>query len=150
MSTVSCVESAHIKKIILPMAEAEGPRNIYSWQSSPWCSGKKPVPGIIPQCYSFPWPSAVGQGGVFTGWWGELALGRHIGRVLVLTINLHLLGLKKTISLPVKHFPLWALRPFPRYWEFYFQRQIWLLLSLMGNLVKVKPVCYDTFKHAWK
>lgn len=31
LSTVSCVESAHIKKIILPMAEAaEGPRNIHS------------------------------------------------------------------------------------------------------------------------
>lgn len=125
MSTVSCVESAHIKKIILPMAEAaKGPRNIYSWQSSPWCSGKKPVPGIIPQCYSFPWPSAVGGGGVFAGWWGELALAHHIGCVLVLTINLHLLGIKKNTSLPVKHFPLWALRPFPRYWVFYFQRQI--------------------------
>lgn len=22
--------------------------------------------------------------------------------------------------------------------------------SLMGNLVKVTPVCFDTFKHAWK
>lgn len=37
MSTKSRVESAHIKRIILPMAEAVAGPNVHSRQSSPWC-----------------------------------------------------------------------------------------------------------------